>query len=338
MIKVGIIGATGYAGANLVSLLKKHEEVQLVYLGSHHYVGKAFSEVYPAMLGACDDILKEDSVADGAAVSDVLFIALPAGVAGTDVTPEILDKCAVIDLGADFRLHCGKAYEQWYHLAPPSDEMLAKAVYGLPELHREAIKGAKLIANPGCYTTTSILSLKPVMDLIDVKSIIIDAASGVSGAGRSAKIPSLFCECNESMKAYGVSNHRHTPEIEQELGNGCMVQFTPHLAPMNRGILATCTANLKADVTAEQISAAYHAAYDNEPFVRIYGSAGEVETRFTAHTNSFAVGFTVDKRTGRIIIAGALDNLIKGAAGQAVQNMNIICGFPEGKALDGFLL
>jgi N-acetyl-gamma-glutamyl-phosphate reductase len=333
MVSVGILGASGYAGAKLVSLLSCHPEVQLTWLGSHRFVGKKFSDLYPAMLGLCDMPFREDSVPEASLLCDVLFLALPAGIAGTEVNETVLRRCVVIDLGADFRLHDGSTYETWYHLPSPSSSLLQEAVYGLPELHREAIRHARLIANPGCYTTTSILSLKPVIPFVDQKSIIIDAASGVSGAGRSEKTASLFCECNESMKAYGVGNHRHTPEIEQELGFGVMVQFTPHLAPMTSGILATCTANLKDGVTEEMVDEAYHKFYDGEKCIRLYPSASAVESRFVLGSNSVAIGWTIDERTGRVIVCGALDNLYKGAAGQAVQNMNIRLSFPETEGL-----
>jgi len=342
MIKAGIIGATGYAGAKLASLLIAHHDVRLVYLGSHSYVGKQFSDIYPAMLGVCDMVLREDDVKVAANECDVLFLALPAGIAGKAVTGEILEKTVVIDLGADFRLHDASVYETWYKKEAPAKDILSSAVYGLPELHRAAIKKASLIANPGCYTTTSILSLAPIMGLIDPKSIIIDALSGVSGAGRSEKITSLYVECDESAKAYGVANHRHTPEIEQELswllGQPATIQFTPHLIPMKNGILATCTANLNKEVGLMEISQAFHARYDGEPCIRLYPDANAVESRFFTGTNTVGIGWTVDDRTHRVIVVGSLDNLYKGAAGQAVENMNIRFGFPETEALATFSL
>ncbi|MFA7168941.1 MAG: N-acetyl-gamma-glutamyl-phosphate reductase [Sphaerochaetaceae bacterium] len=342
MIKAGVIGATGYAGAKLVSLLCSHQEVKIAFLGSRSYAGEPFSHVYPAMLGVCDQILREDDIDAAASECDVLFLSLPAGLSAVQVTTGMLKKTVVIDLGADFRLHDGSCYEKWYKKKAPVSALLSQAVYGLPELHRGAIKNASLIANPGCYTTTSILALSPVMGLVETDSIIIDALSGVSGAGRGEKIASLYCECDESAKAYGVANHRHTPEIEQELSfvaaHPVMVQFTPHLVPMKCGILATCTATLKNGVTEEQIGKAYRTMYGKEPFVRLYPSADAVESRFFTATNTLGVGWTVDRRTNRIIVVGALDNLYKGAAGQAVENMNIRFGFEETEALAGFSL
>lgn len=342
MIQAGVIGATGYAGAKVVSLLCAHHQAHIAYLGSHSYVGQTFSSVYPAMLGVCDQVLQEDDLVKAASQCDVVFLALPAGIAAAEVTQEMLANTVIIDLGADFRLHDGAVYQAWYKKPAPTSEMLAQAVYGLPELHRDVIKRAQVIANPGCYTTTSILSLAPVMHLVKPQSIIIDALSGVSGAGRGEKVASLFCECDESAKAYGVANHRHTPEIEQELslvaGSPVMVQFTPHLVPMKNGILATCTAELLPGVTENEIASAYQKRYGDEPFIRLYPSASAVESRFFTDTNTVGIGWTVDSRTGRLVIVGSLDNLYKGAAGQAVENMNIRFGFDETEALAKFSL
>ena len=334
MVQVGVIGATGYAGSQLVTLLSGHPQVEISYLASHSYVGKRFSDIYPSMRGACDLILEEENLERASTCCTVLFLALPHGMASKKVTKEILERCIIIDLGADYRLSDSSVYEAWYKSEHESKQLLDDSVYGLCELHREKIKKANLIANPGCYTTCSILTLAPLIaeGLVDPDSLIIDSASGVSGAGRAEKLGSLFCEVNESYKAYSVANHRHTPEIEQELSllnkERLMVQFTPHLVPMNRGILSTCYADLKDGVQEAEIENAYLKWYKNEPFVRLMGS-DLPETRYVRNTNICAIGWKVDQRTRRVIAVGAIDNLVKGAAGQAVQNMNIRCNLEE---------
>ena len=336
MIKAAILGATGYAGAELMRLLSGHPEAEIVYPASHSYAGKRFSEIYPGMRGVCDMILREDDITKAAEVADVVFLSLPAGLASSLVTPEILSKTSIIDLGADFRLHDKETYESWYRTEHHSPELLPEAVYGLPEIHRDEIKGKRLVANPGCYTTCSIMTLYPLVKngLIETDGIIIDAKSGTSGAGRGEKLGSLFCEVNESIKPYGVATHRHTPEIEQELseaaGSGIVLQFTPHLVPMSRGILSVCYARLKKGVDEEDVKEAY-GIYDGEPFVRIVDTLPE--TRFVKGTNLVDISWRIDKRTGNIIAMGAIDNLVKGAAGQAVQNMNIIFGLDETEGL-----
>ena len=280
--------------------------------------------------------LSDDDISKAAENADVLFMALPAGIASEAVTPELLEKCVVIDLGADFRLHDAKVYEAWYKKEHKHPELLDEAVYGLPEIHRESIKGKKLIANPGCYTTCTILTLYPLIKagLIDTSTIVIDAKSGTSGAGRGEKLGSMFCEVNESIRAYGVTNHRHTPEIEQELslasGEDIVLQFTPHLVPMNRGILSCCYAKLKKGVSEEDVRSAY-GMYSDEPFIRV--SDDLPETKYVKGTNMVDISFRIDGRTGNIIAIGAIDNLVKGAAGQAVQNMNIAFGLDETEGL-----
>nr|WP_319473506.1 N-acetyl-gamma-glutamyl-phosphate reductase [uncultured Sphaerochaeta sp.] len=334
MLQVGVIGATGYAGSQLVTLLVNHPSVEITYLASHSYSGKRFSEIYPSLEGGCDLVLEEEDIEEASKRCSVLFLALPHGMASHKVTREILERCIIIDLGADYRLSDSSVYEAWYKTSHGSKHLLSEAVYGLCELHREHIETANLIANPGCYTTCSILTLAPLVgeNLVDPASLIIDSASGVSGAGRSEKLGSLFCEVNESYKAYGVTNHRHTPEIEQELselsGSELIVQFTPHLVPMHRGILSTCYANLKDGVSEAEVTSAYQKWYADERFVRLMGSSLP-ETRFVKNTNMCAIGWKVDERTKRVIAVGAIDNLVKGAAGQAVQNMNIRCNLGE---------
>jgi N-acetyl-gamma-glutamyl-phosphate reductase len=334
MLTVGVIGATGYAGSQLVALLAQHPEVSLEYLASHSYHGQRFGEIYPSLIQSCNLELQEEDVEQAAKACDVLFLALPHGMASSKVNQSILDQCVVIDLGADYRLADVATYSQWYQTEHPSSDLLSQSVYGLCELHREAIREASLIANPGCYPTSATLTIAPLLaaNLIDPSTLIIDSASGTSGAGRSAKIGSLFCEVNENYKAYGVTDHRHTPEIEQELsailGSPLVVQFTPHLVPMNRGILSTCYAKLLEGVGEKEIAEAYHDYYRDEPFIRLMDSHLP-ETRFVSGTNVCAIGWRVDERTGRVIALGAIDNLIKGASGQAVQNMNIRFGFEE---------
>lgn len=336
MVKAAILGATGYAGAELIHILSGHPDTELVYLASHSYAGKKFSDIYPGMKGVCDQELREDDIKKAAENADVIFLSLPAGLASGIVTDEILEKSAVIDLGADFRLHDKETYETWYKTEHHSPSLLEKAVYGLPEIHREAIKGKRLIANPGCYTTCSIMTLYPLVKagLVKTDGIVIDAKSGTSGAGRGEKLGSLFCEVNESIKAYGVTTHRHTPEIEQELseaaGKNIVLQFTPHLVPMNRGILSVCYAKLEKDVTEEDVRNAY-SVYEGEPFVRLLDTLPE--TRYVKGTNLVDISWRIDKRTGNIIAMGAIDNLVKGAAGQAVQNMNIVFGLEETEGL-----
>jgi len=338
MIKVAIMGATGYAGAKLVSILARMPEVSLVWLASHSYVGKKFSDVYPAYSKVVDNVLMEDDANAASEVADVIFFSLPAAIASNVVTPELLKKCVVIDLGADFRLSDVHDYETWYKKEHGHPELLKEAVYGLPEIYREKIKSSRLIANPGCYTTTSILTLYPLVKhgLIKSDTIIIDAKSGVTGAGRSEKTQNLFCECNESVKPYGVATHRHTPEIEEQLskaaGERITLQFTPHLVPMQRGILSSCYAKAKGGVTEDDIKKAYEECYGKERFIRLKGTLPE--TRDVKGSNLVDISWRLDKRTGNVLAFGALDNLMKGAAGQAVQNMNIIFGLPEASGLE----
>jgi len=344
MITAGVIGATGYAGAELVRLLCDHPQVERVLSGSHSYVGSRFSQVFPNLRKLYDSECLESDVAAFAKKCDVLFLALPHGIASQQVNTAVLESCVVIDLGADFRLSDPAVYEQWYKTKHGSPKLISQAVYGLCELHRQAIKGARLIANPGCYTTCSILTAAPLLSesLIDRNSLIIDAKSGVSGAGRGESLGSLFCECDESIKPYGVATHRHTPEIEEQLSlaasrgtspTGIVVSFTPHLIPMNRGILTTIYANLKPGVASGDIDEAYQKYYSKEPFIRLLGKGVFPETRWVKGSNFCDIGYTIDERTKRIVTCGALDNLVKGAAGQAVQNMNIVFGLQEGAGL-----
>ena len=291
------------------------------------------------MFEIVDEKCLDDNIEELADKVDVIFTATPQGLCSSLVNEEILNKVKIIDLSADFRIKDVATYEKWYKIEHKSPEFIDEAVYGLCEINREKTKGARLIANPGCYTTCSILSIYPMVKegLIDPKSIIIDAKSGTSGAGRGAKVPNLFCEVNENIKAYGVGTHRHTPEIEEQLGYAAgeevLINFTPHLVPMQRGILVTAYANLKKEVTYEEVKAVYDKYYKKEQFIRVLENETPPETRWVEGSNYVDVSFKIDERTGRIIMMGALDNLIKGAAGQAVQNMNIIFGLPENEGL-----
>ncbi len=340
MIKAAIVGATGYAGAELVRILARHKEVELTGLVSKSYVGERFSSIYGNAFSFFDGECSGEDLSELADRVDVVFTATPQGYLSKILTKEILKKTRVIDLSADYRLADVSVYEHWYHLQHGSPELLEMAVYGLCELHRDEVKSTRLVANPGCYTTCSILATYPLVEkgLIDEKTLIIDAKSGTSGAGRGAKTANLYCEVNENIKAYGVGTHRHTPEIEQELtraaGTSVMLNFTPHLVPMNRGILVSAYAALQKGVTKEMIREAYEARYGNEFFIRLLPDGVCPETKWVEGSNFTDIGFYVDERTGRIIMMSALDNLVKGAAGQAVQNMNLMFGFEEKEGLD----
>ena len=345
MIKAGIIGSTGYAGAELVRLLLQHPEAEIVWYGSKSYVDQKYADVYRNMFELVDEKCMNDNMDELSERADVIFTATPQGLCASLINESILERSKVIDLSADFRLKRVGVYEEWYHRTHEAPEYLPEAVYGLCEINRESIAAARIIANPGCYTTTSILTLYPLVKegLIDPDTIIIDAKSGTSGAGRGAKLPNLYCEVNESIKPYGVATHRHTPEIEEQLsyaagmdymsGDSIKVNFTPHLVPMNRGILATCYASLRDGADAGAVGEAYSKYYKEEYFIRLLGEDSFPETRWVEGSNFVDIGYTVDTRTGRVIAAGALDNLVKGAAGQAVQNMNISFGLPENTGL-----
>lgn len=339
MIRASIIGGTGYAGQELIRILMRHPGVEIVTVGSRSFSGQKLSDVYGNYEGLTDIICEVADIKELAEKSDVVFLALPHGIASKLITEEILMQTKIIDLGADFRLKDVAIYEEWYKTEHYNKPLLEEAVYGLCELHRSAIKKARLISNPGCYTTCSILSLAPLIknDLIDENSIIIDAKSGVTGAGRGVMLDFMYSECNESIKAYKIGEHRHTPEIEQELqllnGGDFKLLFTPHLVPMNRGILALSYANLKKDISVEALQEIYRDFYKDEYFVRLTGEKMP-ETRWVKGSNFCDIGLKINKRTNRVIVVGAIDNLIKGAAGQAVQNMNLLFDFDEKTGID----
>lgn len=339
MIKAGIIGSTGYAGNEIVRLLLGHKDVEIVWYGSRSYIDKKYAEVYQNFFQIVDSTCLDDNMEELCEKVDVIFTATPQGLCASLVNDHILSKVKIVDLSADFRIKDVSVYEKWYGIEHKSPQYIQEAVYGLCEINREQIKGKRLVANPGCYTTCSILSLYPAVKegIIDPHSIIIDAKSGTSGAGRGAKVNNLYCEVNESIKAYGVGTHRHTPEIEEQLSYACgeelQLIFTPHLVPMNRGILVTAYANLKKDVTDEEIRAVYNQYYAKEQFVRVLDKDVCPETRWVEGSNYVDVNFKIEPRTNRLIVMGALDNLVKGAAGQAVQNMNIMFGLKETEGL-----
>ena len=339
MIKAGIIGSTGYAGQELVRILTQHKDAEVVWYGSRSYIDQKYYEVFRNMFQIVDDKCLDDNMDELASKVDVIFTATPQGLCSSLVSEEILSKVKIIDLSADFRIKDVNRYEEWYGIKHQSPEFIDEAVYGLCEINREDIKKARLIANPGCYPTCSTLSIYPMAKegLIEMNSVIIDAKSGTSGAGRGAKVNNLYCEVNENIKAYGVATHRHTPEIEDQLGYACgqevTINFTPHLVPMNRGILVTAYASLTKDVTYEEVKAAYDACYENETFVRVLDKDVCPQTKWVEGSNYVDVNFKIDPRTHRIIMMGAIDNLVKGAAGQAVQNMNLIFGFDEAEGL-----
>ena len=340
MIKVGIIGATGYAGGELVRILMGHKEAEIVWYGSRSYIDQKYADVYRNMFQIVDAKCMDDNIEALADQVDVIFTATPQGFLASVINENILGKTKIVDLSADFRIKDVKVYEKWYGIEHKSPQFIEEAVYGLCEVNRDKVKGARLIANPGCYTTCSILTAYPLAKegIIDMRTLIVDAKSGTSGAGRGAKLPNLFCEVNENMKPYGVATHRHTPEIEEQLGYASgekvVINFTPHLVPMNRGILATEYASLKKDVTYEDVKAIYDKYYADEKFVRVLKENELPETKWVEGSNYVDINFKIDPRTNRIIMMGAIDNLVKGAAGQAVQNMNLMFGLDEAEGLN----
>ena len=335
MIKAGIIGATGYAGQQLASLLVNHPEAEIKFVSSNSYAGQLFSDIYPQFYKILDmPLLSTEEAKAAMSDVDVVFTALPNGLV-FELAQLALEKgIKIIDFSADFRLDDPDVYEEWYKTEHTAKDLISKQVYGLAELWRDKIKGAELIANPGCYTTASILAISALLredGLVDTDHIIIDAKSGITGSGRKKDLSLLYAEAGESVKAYGIAHHRHTPEIEQELskvaGKEIQVQFTPHLMPMKRGILATIYVDLKKDVTEDDLYAVYEKYYGDENFIRI--RRGMCETRFVVGTNFCDISVRVDQRTHRAIITSCIDNMVKGAAGQAVQNMNVAFGLEE---------
>ncbi len=338
MIKTAVFGASGYTGQELTRILSGHPEVDLIAVTSRRFDTQPVTEVFPSLGGLTPLKYQNAAPADIAKICDVVFLALPHGIS-MEIAPVFIQAGKkVIDLSADYRLRDVSTYEKWY-AQHSSAGHLKDAVYGIPELYRQQIKDTALVANPGCYPTSIILGLAPALrnQLLDVNTIIADSASGVSGAGREPQTGSLFCEVDGGFKAYKVGNHRHTPEIEQELnslaGEKFTISFTPHLLPVKRGILSTIYANLKKEVTLPELHSLYSSFYAQEKFVRICPSGSFPNISSVCGSNYCDIGLTIDLRTKRVIIVSAIDNLVKGAAGQAVQNMNILCNFKEDTGL-----
>jgi N-acetyl-gamma-glutamyl-phosphate reductase len=340
MIKVGIVGATGYTGAELVRILSRHPEVELAVLTSRSYEGEEMAGVFPHLTGFTDLKLVPFQKEKLALECDVVFTALPHGYTAS-MAGEVLAKGKkLIDLGADFRFRDARVYEEWYGVKHEAPALLAEAVYGLPELYRQQLKGARLTANPGCYPTASLLGLAPLVraGAIVPENIIIDAKSGVSGAGRKLNLRVHYAEVNENLQAYNVGRHRHTPEIEQELsaaaGTELRISFTPHLVPQTRGILATIYTEMKTVITTAALLDIYRDFYRHEPFVQVLPEGNFPQTKSVAGSNYVHLGAVADPRTGRAVILAALDNLVKGASGQAVQNLNLMFGLAETTGLE----
>ncbi len=335
MIKAGIIGATGYAGGELVRLLLSHKNAEIKWYGSKSYINKNYYEVYQNFFEIVQDKCMDDNLDELSEMVDVIFTATPQGYCSSLLNSKILSKCKIIDLSADFRMKDKEVYEKWYGIKHQSPLFLQEAVYGLCEINRRQIQGARIVANPGCYPTCTTLSLYPLIKegIIHLNTIITDAKSGTSGAGRSTKTDNLFCEVNENIKAYGVTDHRHTPEIEEQLsyaaGQNVIINFTPHLVPMNRGILTTSYAALKKETSYEEVREIYDKYYKDEFFIRVLDRDVYPQTKWVKGSNFVDLNFKIDHRTNRIVVLGAMDNLVKGAAGQAVQNMNIMFGLDE---------
>ena len=338
-IQAAIFGASGYTGQELIRILSGHPQVNLVAVTSRRYAGRPATEIYPSLSGMTTLTYSNATPQEISNLCDVAFLALPHGVS-MDIVPVFINAGRqVIDLSADYRLRDLAVYEKWYAKHSSAD-LFGQAVYGLPELYRNEIKQARLIANPGCYPTSIILGLAPVLKnkLVDVSTIIADSASGVSGAGRDPQVTSLFCEVDGGFKAYKVGKHRHTPEIEQELnrlaGADFAITFTPHLLPVKRGILSTVYATLKTDITLSDLHAMYASFYEGEKFIRICPEGTYPNISSVCGSNYCDIGLALDSRTKRIIIISAIDNLVKGAAGQAVQNMNLVCSLAEDSGLN----
>ena len=334
MVKIGIAGASGYTGLELIRLLVGHPGVELTVLTSETFQGQNIAEVFPSLNGIVDLELRplDNNIAKDC---QVLFLALPHTLAMSKLPDYLQSDCKIIDLSADYRLKDPKAYTDWYSVTHTNPELLEKAVYGLPELHRQAIQSAQLVANPGCYPTSVVLALAPLLktDWVDLGSIISDSKSGVSGAGRKPSLTSHFAEVNEGISPYGLADHRHTPEMEQELsalaGKSVRLTFSPHLVPMTRGMLSTIYINLNQAITDEKLVEHYRSFYKGENFIRVLNPGKFASSHHVLSSNFCDIGLKVDSRNQRLIITSALDNLIKGASGQAVQNMNIMLGLDE---------
>jgi N-acetyl-gamma-glutamyl-phosphate reductase len=336
--KVALIGASGYAGEELVRLLLGHPHVDLVAATSRQFAGKTLAEIFPRF--AHDEKASALRFIDAdpkqlARDAEIIFLALPHGLAAEFAKPLLSAGARVIDLSADFRVKDGAVYKEFYGHDHPAPDLLGQAVYGLPEIYRDQIRDAKLVACPGCYPTSILIPLRPLVrrKAIDRKTILVTSLSGVTGAGRKAETAYLFSECNESVRPYGVPKHRHLSEIEQELsilaGEKIVIQFTPHLVPVNRGIVTTIYADIAGDVVAVEPAVLFSGAYGQEPFVRLLGDERLPDTKNVVGTNFIDIAWKIDNRTGRLIVMSAIDNIVKGASGQAIQCFNLMRGFPE---------
>jgi N-acetyl-gamma-glutamyl-phosphate reductase len=339
-IKIGIVGATGYVGEELVRILCRHPQVTEITVAAKDALGQRLSQVYPHLSGFADmEILDTDQVPELISSSDLVFSAMPHGLSAPVVRQTLAAGRRVIDMAADFRLPDQALYEQWYQVAHEAPDLLGEAVYGLPELFRPAVEAARLVANPGCYPTSALIALAPLMKhgLVNQNSVIVDSKSGVSGAGRTLALGSHYCECNDNVRAYAVGSHRHTPEISHYAsvlaGSKVDVLFTPHLIPMTRGILSTIYAELLRPLDAASLRQVYQDFYGGEAFIQLLATGLWPETKWVQGTNRCCLGLTVVGQK-RLIVVSAIDNLVKGAAGQAVQNMNLMFGIPEGCGLD----
>jgi N-acetyl-gamma-glutamyl-phosphate reductase len=338
-VKVAVFGASGYAGLELMRLLARHPRVELTYLTSREYQGRPVDSVFPALARIVDQVFVPPDPQATAAAAEVVFLAVPHQTAMAVVPPLLAAGLRVVDLSADFRFRDQAVYEAWYqpHSAP---ELLKEAVYGLPELHRQKIRKARLVGNPGCYPTCVILGLAPLIKgrLVFPDSLIADCKSGVSGAGRGASLTTSYCEATDSIRAYKVAEHRHAPEMEQELsllaGQAARITFTPHLTPMSRGILGTLYAQVVKPLTDDHIHKVFRAFYREQPFVRLQAPGTWPSTQQVRGSNYCDIGFKVDRERGRVIVVTAIDNITRGAAGQAVANFNLMMGFPEQQGLD----
>lgn len=345
-VRVAIVGASGYSGEELVRLLLDHPHVQLAAVTSRQSAGQTVAQVFPRFASHPQSRQLRFTAPDPAALAreaDVIFLALPHGVAAEFAVPLLAAGRRVIDLSADFRLRRPETYQEFYGHPHPAPELLSGAVYGLPELYRDRIRGATLVASPGCYPTSILVPVIPLLraQLIQPSGIIADSLSGVSGAGRKAEVDYLFCECNESLRPYGVPKHRHLSEIEEQLGDAAgqpvTIQFTPHLVPVNRGILTTLylapTTRFRTEdetrALGAQIADCYQSAYGHEPFVRLLDGKALPDTKNVVGTNVIEIAWRLDPRTGRLLVMSAEDNVVKGASGQAVQSLNLLLGFPE---------
>lgn len=339
MLKVGIIGATGYTGGELIRILTNHPNAEIAAITSRTHAGKKLEEVFPSFTGWDGPLFSGSDSPEGVAGCELVFLAVPHSVAIELAPPLLARSQKIIDLGADFRFRDHLIYQKWYKLEHTQPELTKSAVYGLPEIYRNQIREAKMVGNPGCYPTSAILGIYPALknNLIDPAHIIIDSKSGVSGAGRKAELDKIYPELFGNFKAYGIPSHRHTPEIEQELSNihggEIAVSFTPHLLPVSRGILSTIHLKLKQKMATREVIEVYSDIYKGEPFVKVFPETALPDLKGVVGTNSCHIGLRVDERTGSLIVVSVIDNMVKGASGQAVQNMNLMSGFPESMGL-----